>query len=275
MQYLFRNFGDTFLPRFLPHLTNLVSSKEEQHQRFGAEMIAGIIKATKNWPYEKTSNLWDLFLPFIKTAMTNMSVETTGDWGLCFAMASDSRDPNKMHWMIEQLMSSLELDMEGASYLECARLYILQGVLNQQSWKVSELMHRLLKYLENYLSHPFQNVRDKISSALTTIFSVDIQFPGALPPKSPRLQDFLNRVIPKMDVLYELGDGSTAETDKGGEKVVENCRDVSDGLKNMHLAADKPNQDIVRLFKTGEFVFRYNLLFELWGNVELHIKIGV
>ena len=37
----------------------------------------------------------------------------------------------------------------------------MQGALNQE-WRVAELLHRLLNYLKPFLTHPFQNVRERL-----------------------------------------------------------------------------------------------------------------
>ena len=41
-------------------------------------------------------------------------------------------------------------------------LYVLQGGLAQQQWRVAELLHRLLAYLEPKLTQVYKNVRERI-----------------------------------------------------------------------------------------------------------------
>jgi len=43
-----------------------------------------------------------------------------------------------------------------------SRLYLLQGALSQQEWRVPELLNRLCDYLSGHLRHPYKNVRDRI-----------------------------------------------------------------------------------------------------------------
>lgn len=47
-------------------------------------------------------------------------------------------------------------------FLFCSRLYVLQGGLAQQEWRVPELLHRLLQYLEPKLTQVYKNVRERI-----------------------------------------------------------------------------------------------------------------
>lgn len=60
-QGLFRNYGDSFLEVFKPHLERLVWDTSHNHhdssQRCAMEIIAGLVRGTKHWPYEKVSCL--------------------------------------------------------------------------------------------------------------------------------------------------------------------------------------------------------------------------
>jgi len=49
-----------------------------------------------------------------------------------------------------------------AGRLLCSRLYLLQGSVSQQEWRVPELLHRLESYLLSHLQHPYKNIRDRI-----------------------------------------------------------------------------------------------------------------
>lgn len=49
-----------------------------------------MIRGSKHWPFEKILNLWTFLTPVIETALSNMTVESVADWGVCFATASVS-----------------------------------------------------------------------------------------------------------------------------------------------------------------------------------------
>lgn len=56
LQGLFRNYGDTFLESFKPHIEKLTADsshdKHDSHQRCGMEMLCGILRGAKHWPYD-------------------------------------------------------------------------------------------------------------------------------------------------------------------------------------------------------------------------------
>ncbi|XP_072526695.1 proteasome activator complex subunit 4A [Salminus brasiliensis] len=199
---LFRNFDDVFLPVLKPYMERLVSDTHESKQRCVAEMISGIIRGSKHWSYTKVEKLWAILCPLLRTALSNISIETYTDWGTCIAIACKSRDPRKLHWLYELLMES-PVNGEGGSFVDACRLYVLQGGLVQQEWRVPELLHRLLQYLEPKLPQVYTNVRNRIASVLTCIFMIDVNLPHTQPTASPRIADFTARVLSCLKPLLE------------------------------------------------------------------------
>ncbi|XP_068596993.1 proteasome activator complex subunit 4A [Brachionichthys hirsutus] len=199
---LFRNFSDAFLPLLWPHMERLVTDSHESKQRCVAEIISGLIRGCKHWSYSQVESLWELLCPLIRTALSNITVETYADWGTCIATACESRDPRKLHWLYEMLMES-PVNGEGGSFVDACRLYVLQGGLAQQEWRVPELLHRLLQYLEPKLTQVYKNVRERIGSVLTYIFMIDVNLHYTQPTTSPRISDFTERILLQLKPLTE------------------------------------------------------------------------
>ncbi|XP_006004010.1 proteasome activator complex subunit 4 isoform X2 [Latimeria chalumnae] len=200
---LFRNYGDAFLPLFKPHMEHLVADSHESTQRCVTEIIAGLIRGYKHWPFEKVEKLWAFLCPLLRTALSNITVETCSDWGTCIATACESRDPRKVHWLFELLMDS-PISGEGGSFVDACRLYVLQGGLAQQEWRVPELLHRLLQYLEPKIAQVYKNVRERIGSVLTYIFMIDVSLPNTLPTRSPHVSEFSARLLEQLKPLMEV-----------------------------------------------------------------------
>uniref|UniRef100_A0A8C1DL57 Proteasome activator subunit 4 n=1 Tax=Cyprinus carpio carpio TaxID=630221 RepID=A0A8C1DL57_CYPCA len=199
---LFRNFDDAFLPLLKPHMERLVADSHESTQRCVAEIISGLIRGSKHWSYSKVEKLWALLCPLLRKALSNITIETYADWGTCIATACESRDPRKLHWLFEMLMES-PVTGEGGSFVDACRLYVLQGGLAQQEWRVPELLHRLLQYLEPKLTQVYKNVRERIGSVLTYIFMIDVNLPHTQPTTSPRIAEFTERVLARLKPLTE------------------------------------------------------------------------
>uniref|UniRef100_A0AAQ6AN48 Proteasome activator Blm10 mid region domain-containing protein n=1 Tax=Amphiprion ocellaris TaxID=80972 RepID=A0AAQ6AN48_AMPOC len=186
---LFRNFSDAFLPVLRPHMERLVADSHESKQRCVAEIISGLIRGCKHWSYLKVESLWELLCPLLRTALSNITIETYADWGTCIATACVS------------LTHASSTGCLRCCYLN--RLYVLQGGLAQQEWRVPELLHRLLQYLEPKLTQVYKNVRERIGSVLTYIFMIDVNLPYTQPTTSPRILDFTERILLQLKPLTE------------------------------------------------------------------------
>uniref|UniRef100_A0A3B4AX17 Proteasome activator Blm10 mid region domain-containing protein n=1 Tax=Periophthalmus magnuspinnatus TaxID=409849 RepID=A0A3B4AX17_9GOBI len=197
---LFRNYGDAFLPLLWPHLESLSADPHESSQRCVCEITAGLIRGSKLWSFGKVERLWQLLCPMIRTALANITVETYTDWGTAIATACEGRDPRKLHWLLELLMES-PLSGECGSFRDASLLYVLQGGLAQQQWRVSELLHRLLGYLEPKLTQVYKDVRERIGSVLTYIFMIDVALPHTHPTSSPHVAEFVARVLDRLKPL--------------------------------------------------------------------------
>ncbi|KAM4526363.1 proteasome activator complex subunit 4B [Fundulus diaphanus] len=222
---LFRNYGNVFLPVLWPHLEQLASDPHESSQRCVCEITAGLIRGSKHWSFSKVDRLWQLLCPLIRTALNNITVETYTDWGTCIATACEGRDPRKLHWLFELLMES-PLSGEGGSFRDASLLYVLQGGLAQQQWRVSELLHRLLVYLEPKLTQVYKNVRERIGSVLTYIFMIDVALPHTSPTSSPHVAEFVTRVLERLkpltsepEIHNHVHEGNTQETDERTQAV--------------------------------------------------------
>uniref|UniRef100_A0A3Q0QZR4 Proteasome activator Blm10 mid region domain-containing protein n=1 Tax=Amphilophus citrinellus TaxID=61819 RepID=A0A3Q0QZR4_AMPCI len=203
-QGLFRNYGDVFLPLLWPHLEQLASDPHESSQRCVCEITAGLIRGSKHWSFSKVERLWQLLCPLIKTALTNITVETYTDWGTCIATASEGRDPRKLHWLFELLMES-PLSGEGSSFRDAR--YVCVCVCPK-------------------LTQVYKNVRERIGSVLTYIFMIDVALPHTRPTTSPHVAEFVTRVLERLkpltsepEIHNHVHEENTQETDERTQAV--------------------------------------------------------
>jgi len=230
---LFRNFGNIFLEQLKPSIETLTLAQQESSQRCAAEMIAGLIRGSKHWTWSMTESLWSWLVPLIRAAVDKVTVETIGDWGICFATASESRDPNRIHWMLEVLMEE-PLKSQG-SFLDSSRLYTLQGGLAQQEWRVGQLLHRLDTFLRPFLTHPYQNVRERLGSVLANIYALDLEFPqGPAGNKSPKVKDITASVLPQLQMMTTEADPELYKSNRGdGEELTMGAPEIEQLLKQL------------------------------------------
>ncbi|XP_055613465.1 proteasome activator complex subunit 4B-like isoform X2 [Uranotaenia lowii] len=240
---LMNAFGDMLLGKFVPHLHPLIEDKKsESSHRCAAEVMAGIMRGAKHWPYDKTNAMYEQIVPLIRLALNNVTVDTDVYWGTCFATAAEFMDPSRQYWLHEALLE--DPLQETTSFIDCNRLYCLQGAFNQHVWRMSSVAKRLLEYLRPYLNHSFQNVRERLGSTLINIFEADLRFAGyqsiAL---SPKVSDMIAYVRPKLQILLDEEYSSTA-SDKS------ESGSVSEEGSTSAKKEDSEYEIAVRLFKT-------------------------
>lgn len=209
---IFDLFGDMFLDNFIVHLEPLISNKtHESSHRCAAEIIAGIMRGAKHWDYQRTVKLYEKLSPLIRMALNSITNETDGFWGTGFATAAEGMDPLRQYFLHEVLLE--DPVREEKSFIDCSRLYCLQGAFNQHVWRMGSVAHRLLNYLLPFLNHPFQNVRERIGSTLINIFENDLPFVNAESSNySPRMIDLLESKQQEWKLLREEENGNHGET---------------------------------------------------------------
>uniref|UniRef100_A0AAQ4Q0P3 Proteasome activator Blm10 mid region domain-containing protein n=1 Tax=Gasterosteus aculeatus aculeatus TaxID=481459 RepID=A0AAQ4Q0P3_GASAC len=183
---LFCNYGDVFLPLLWPHLEQLASDPHESSQRCVSEITAGLIRGSKLWSFSKVEGLWQLLCPLIRTALTNITVETYTDWGTCIATACEGRDPRKLHWLFELLMES-PLSGESGSFRDARCPLYLSSV---------PVLFLFFAVLTNLPPPP-----PRLSSVLTYIFMIDVALPHTRPTSSPHVAEFVTRVLERLKPL--------------------------------------------------------------------------
>ena len=119
----------------------------------------------------------------------------------------------------------------------------------QQEWRVPGLLHRLLDYLDPFLTHSYKNVRDRIGSLLTTVFLYDYLMPNGTVTTSPHRKAFVDRILPKLECLQNPETWATSLGAQGGNSTA----DSTDSAGSDPLAEER--QTAIRLCKTGGLLF--------------------
>lgn len=165
-----------------------------------------------------TNAFWQWMQPLLRKVVSKITVESFTDWGTCFATASESRDPNRIHWMLEALME--EPIQSKGSFNDCSRLYALQGALSQQEWRIPTIMKNILEECKPFMVHSYMNVRDRLGSMLTNIFISDLdfsQFPGngndlGGNKRNPKLAEFILEILPQIELLASVDEELSTAT---------------------------------------------------------------
>lgn len=145
---IFSCFGLEFLDAFLIHLPKLTTKEStESSHRCAAEIMAGIIRGAKHFDYDMTSKLYEKLGPIIRESLNNITNETDKIWGMAFATAAEGMDPMKQYFLHEILLENPL--REEKSFVDCSRLYCLQGAFNQVK-QHKKLCHMTISHIIFY-----------------------------------------------------------------------------------------------------------------------------
>ncbi|XP_052767290.1 proteasome activator complex subunit 4A-like [Mya arenaria] len=261
---LFRNFGDSLLPSFKPHIERLISDtshdKHDSSHRCAMEIMSGIIRGSKHWSYTQTVSLWAWLKPLLKNALNNLTDSTLKDWCTFFSFASESRDPRKTYWFYELVMDN-PLSGEGGSFGDAGRLSMLQNALLQQEWRVGDLHSRLLSYLTPHLAHIYKIVRDRIGCLLSDVFILDYKMFPTSQTRGDSRREFIDSIMPTLNKLQDLvieearlknGNGGSGENSPVRESA--SSGSLETGVEQMDIEVDgeesEERKDLTRLCKT-------------------------
>ena len=173
---LFKNYGDMFLNMFKPHIEKLL--KGSQHsQRFAAEFLGGLVGGSKHWNYDMISNLKSWISPILTEAIYNISSETVEDWDNAFQEMVRDRDPRRVYWIIDLAFNEIRKPFSSA-LVNGARLKILQGVLNQQQWRVPNVIKKTIAVLKGSFCDQYRSGRLSVGELLGTVYQFDVKLQG-------------------------------------------------------------------------------------------------
>lgn len=260
---LFRNFGDTFLEVFKPQVERLLAETnpiiQETHHRCALEILAGMIRGSKHWPFEKVNNLWSWASVVMRKHLNNISVQTLDDWGQLFTLICESRDPRKLFWVWDLLMDN-PLNGDDGSFGDSSRLYVLQMALMTQEWRVAELLEKLLKYLEPHLDHLYKNVRDRIGSLLCYIFLYDYEMHPDSQSFAPLRKNFVCRVLTELEPLKNLSEDSSKDVDHSSTPNGYTAEAGKQLISGSSQDSDEESEEKKRLIRLCKTVVKWLLL---------------
>jgi proteasome activator subunit 4 len=110
-------------------------------------------------------------------------------------------DPIKQFYLYEILLEN-PIRGEQTSSSSCSRLYCLIGAFNQHVWRMNSVSIRLLEYLHPFLSHEFQNIRQRISTTLINIFENDICLPKSKLNSAPKIKNLIESYRNEFSLLF-------------------------------------------------------------------------
>ena len=136
-------------------------------QRCAAEIVAGVVRGAKHWPYDGYQVLWDWVVPLLEKHLGEVTNLNIHDWSCAIRFCVYDRDPRRFYRLTDVLFtSSLTMSEDDTAFAQHRKLYFLHTALEELSWRGQEPGADLLKDLTPFMSHPYKLVREKIARCL-------------------------------------------------------------------------------------------------------------
>jgi proteasome activator subunit 4 len=160
---LTRSFGTVIVEAFRPFVEELLANKKESSQRLAAELVAGIIKGSKLWTYDKVKPLQDWLGPLLMTNFETINVEIEQIWAQALSNIFFDSEPRQTAWLFDILMELWAKPTEN-TYHTAARLYYIHCAANQWQWRNLEIWNKLFEICKSMLGNSLQNLRTRVAS---------------------------------------------------------------------------------------------------------------
>ncbi|KAI9462941.1 hypothetical protein F5148DRAFT_1212253 [Russula earlei] len=164
-------------------------------QRAGAEVLAGVTRGAKNWPKQRSDQLWYWVISRLDRIYTSIKPDTIGFWEATINALLEGRDPRRVPALSEWILS-LPLDFHGDSAFAMIKtLTILGCFLDNVGYRDVPLLDRYFALLLEGTDVSFAETRVSISTNLYMIATRRWR------PSYPSVDSFLRCVASSDDPL--------------------------------------------------------------------------
>ena len=192
----------------------LIADKQSQtHEcshKLAAEMLSGLIRGSKYWPFSQLADLWANLKPLLDSLMENLTTETLKLWFTCFSNAFEDQDPRRLTFYLNYfgelarkmlfrgkedkddfvIVNSAVVDAASPSSFQQTSCLNLLGAFSQLEWRAQLFWSNLADLLQANMSHPYKAIREKIGACLTLYYVNEIDYSLGINPTAVKSASF-------------------------------------------------------------------------------------
>ncbi|TDL28808.1 ARM repeat-containing protein [Rickenella mellea] len=166
---IFQLLEDEPFESLRPVLEGLIAHVDQNKQRAAAELLAGVLGASKHWPMTLQSRLWDWFTPLIgKVLGTTVKTDTLMIWSSFLEYMFYCRDPRRVQPLVDYLLETFKsTDYNGESSFDAAKTCsFFRAFYEELSWRFYPWVDDMLSRYWMEISSEHDEVRAYIADAL-------------------------------------------------------------------------------------------------------------
>ncbi|TRM60121.1 hypothetical protein BD626DRAFT_571905 [Schizophyllum amplum] len=122
-----------------PVLVDLLAKKDKNKQRAAAELLAGLIGGSKNWPGQKQKMLWDWLAPQVPAILgSNVQTDTIMVWTTFLEYIFYKKDPRRLQPFVDFLLKEFKVvDFHAEMSLDALKvLSIFRAFYEELNWNL-------------------------------------------------------------------------------------------------------------------------------------------
>ncbi|KZP00936.1 ARM repeat-containing protein [Calocera viscosa TUFC12733] len=227
---IFKLLEDEPLERVITVVEPLLDDKDRFKQRAAAEVLAGLLRGSKNWPRKSSERLWSWISPRLPGIFDRITPDTLNYWEYFLTIILSDRDPRRSTGTDFVIDRGLSVDFAGESAFRISNAVAAVGIVAAAyNTKFEPWTTKFLDLAWNNLGSGFAEVRTQVAANID-IF-VNIQWHPAY-----------NDVEAFVDACRKSGVEALSLVNLDHMKRVENLAAILPKLKETRLSGPKVNQ---------------------------------
>eukprot|EP00656_Telonema_subtile_P042173 TRINITY_DN4765_c0_g1_i1.p1 TRINITY_DN4765_c0_g1~~TRINITY_DN4765_c0_g1_i1.p1 ORF type:complete len:924 (-),score=222.32 TRINITY_DN4765_c0_g1_i1:154-2925(-) len=207
--------GEESLSALQPSIEKFVdSSATRQQQCTAAELIAGLLRGSRQWEHSERSQE---LLPLIRKGLVAApTIDTMSEWLTVFAYVSYDTDPRRLGWVVDELVDQLQATDE-PTRVQTKSYRLLLPLIENLGGRGIALCKAVLEAVshESVIAHPYKQMREAAAKLLLLVSEMCF-WSGRLKSERAACIETISRVIQRGDLTQDSPEakesGSAAET---------------------------------------------------------------
>ncbi|KAI9321667.1 hypothetical protein BX666DRAFT_1850314 [Dichotomocladium elegans] len=168
---IFIIFEDKPICALMDDLVRLCQATDQRsHQRAAAELIAGLIRGTINWPLNKTLKLWEWLSPLLQSTFSAITPDSLTYWEAAVKHCACNWDPRRLQPLTSIIFGATFDPNSDAAFAEGRKLLLTRALIGELGWRsVSAATETLLDTYLAHIAHPYKQVREALGSNINEI----------------------------------------------------------------------------------------------------------
>ncbi|KAJ3424769.1 proteasome activator complex subunit [Anaeramoeba flamelloides] len=198
------------------------------YQTIIAEVVAGIVRATKHFSHNEILTIWETIQPILQQLLyKKVNNEADQIWVKCFRYMLNNHDPKRKWFLIQFLFDNLK-KQRGMFLIR--NLKLINRLLLDASWKISNNTQQLIDIWFDVIDSRFINSYYQLHLMFGYILEINIDVPRN---ESTNLPDINSKYksTERLQYIFEKINNKIIQTEKEFDALIEREKGIEERIK--------------------------------------------